>query len=121
MPPRSTEVSLAAFELAVRRLPKKKLRMVGVKTSMPVDTILSPDPHGVMVETPVMSSLVLGTPPWQKTVSLHSWKLVGLFETLQQIRSISEKTEKIWIGCEDNNFVVFFNTTKLSLPILRQL
>lgn len=121
MPQRSTEVSLAEFELAVRRLPKKKLRMVGVRTSMPVDTILNPDPNGVMVETPVMSSLVMGNPPWHTAVSVHSWKLVGIFDTLKKIRSKSEKTDRISIGCDDREFFVMYNTTKLSVPILRPL
>lgn len=95
--------------------------MVGVKTSMPVDTILTPDPNGVMVETPVMSSLVMGNPPWQTPISVHSWKLVGLFDTLKKIRSSSEKKDMISISCDDSEFFILFNTTKLSLPIIRHL
>ena len=111
-----TEVSLAEFEAAVRRMPKGKTPS-GVKASIPIDTILSPDPLGVLVETPIMSSLVPATLPWPVVVSVDAWKLVALCDTHKKLRTT--QTDRLVIGHENNSFFMMAGNTKLSLPVIR--
>ena len=100
-------------------MPKGKRAPAGSRASIPRDTILSADPEGVLVETPVMSTLVLSTPPWPTTISVDAWKLVGLCDTHKKLRGKDKAIDKIIIGAESEGFFVMYGNTKLSLPILR--
>lgn len=115
----STEVSLADFDAAVRRMPSTKRKPANVKASIPVDTILTPDDGGILVETPIMSSLVETRNPWPKAVSVNAWKLVALCDTHKKLRSGARPSGQLMIGYDADQFFMMCGNTKLSLPLIQ--
>lgn len=109
------EVSALDFVDAVCKLPAMKRGPRGAHGKIPKDTLLSPDPEGVFVQTPVMSSLVLGTREWTSEVSVDAWRLADLTKTLKKLGA-TRKTDKLGISVKDKELRTRFNTTTLHLP-----
>ena len=86
MPQVPIQVSLSEFDEAVRHMPKMRRAPAGARGSIPVDTLLSADPKGVFVETPIVGTLVQGTSGWSESVSVHARKLIELCDTIKKIR-----------------------------------
>lgn len=120
----ATEVDLAEFDAAVRKMTVMKRAPRGARGTIPSDTLLSADPNGIFVETPVMSTLVLGSPGWPKTVSVNARKLVGLCDTIKKIIESDKKkkldvSSRLRVGTLQKEFFLQYANTRLSLPLLQ--
>ncbi|CTQ45312.1 MULTISPECIES: hypothetical protein [Roseibium] len=109
------EVSALDFQEAVCRLPAMKRSPRGVRGNIPKDTLLSPDPEGVFVQTPVMSTLVIGTQSWATEISVDAWRLAELTKTLKKLGATIQ-SDKLGLSVAGKELLIRFNKTKLHLP-----
>ena len=112
------EVGAAEFRIAVARLPKMKRAPAGARGAMPRDTILSPGDDGIMVETPVVASLVPSRPVWQVSVSVDAWRLLEVCDRFKTIGAYKSADDIFLLSVLDGELRVKFRTTAVSLPIL---
>jgi hypothetical protein len=108
-------VQFDEFVTAASALTKMKRGPRGSSASIPSDTLLTADKDGVMVETAVLSSLVVADKPWGFNVSVDAKKLVGVCDTLKKLGATGGKVE---IDVADRNLWFTFRTTKISMPTL---
>jgi len=106
-------------------MPKMRRAPAGARGSIPVDTLLSADPNGVFVETPIVGTLVQGSSGWSKSVSVHARKLIDLCDTIRKIKKISNKkkidpSEMVAIGISSAEFFIKYENTQLSLPLMQK-
>ncbi len=85
---------------------------------MPRDTILAPDGEGLMVETPVVASLVQSSPPWHATVSVDAWRLIEVCDGFKRIGAYKAPTDTFLLSVQDGELRVKYRTTTVSIPIL---
>lgn len=112
------EVNAIDFRDAVSRLPKMKRGPVGASGKIPRDTILLPDSNGMMVETPVMSSLVATSRPWRVVVSVDARLLLDTCEKFKRIGAYKTASDVLEISLEGRSMRVKYKTTTLVIPTL---
>ena len=106
--PRSLEhfavkVAFDRFEQAAAKIPAMKRAPAGARSSIPKDTLLAPDPKGIRVETPSVSTLVTADHPWIFCVSVDARRLAEILKLLRDKVApgveleISYKSEAIWL------------------------
>ncbi|MER8909518.1 hypothetical protein NKH99_17900 [Mesorhizobium sp. M0854] len=112
------EVSALDFYQAVAKLPQMRRAPAGAMGSIPKDTILSPAAGGIMVETPIMGSLVHSSPPWRVEVSADARKLLNVCERCKKLGAYKEPKSVFLVSVADGELRVKFRTTTIGIPIL---
>lgn len=112
------EVSALDFYQAVAKLPQMRRAPAGAKGSIPKDTILSPSAGGIMVETPIMGSLVNSSPAWRVQVSADARKLLDLCERYKRLGAYKEPKSVFLVSVAGGELRVKFKTTTIGIPIL---
>jgi hypothetical protein len=112
------EVSALDFYQAVAKLPQMRRAPAGAKGSIPKDTILSPSTGGIMVETPIMGSLVNSSLPWRVQVSADARMLLDLCERYKKLGAYKEPRSVFLVSVADGELRVKFKTTTIGIPIL---
>jgi len=110
------EVVAAAFRDAVDKMPKMKRPPPGAKGFVPTDTILSPHPGGMMIETPVMGTLVPTSTPWLVLVSVDARRLADLCKRLAKIGAFKESDATLWISVGDGELRVKAGSSTAGIP-----
>jgi hypothetical protein len=112
------EVNANDFYDAVSRLPKMRRGPAGAKGNMPKDTMLTPHEGGIMVETPVMGSLVHASKPWRVVASVDARKLLDLCDRYKKLGAFKEPKPIFLISVADGELRVKFKTTTAGIPLL---
>lgn len=106
------EVSFDAFLVAASKIPKSFRAPAGSRAEIPKDTELLADDEGILVNTPVMGTLVRTNDLWKYNVSVDARKLVNL---LQYVSSIGAKGNNIYISVNNRDFWIRLNKTRCLL------
>lgn len=112
-------VSALEFRDAVAKIPTMRRAPAGAKGSIPKDTILAPDAAGVMVETPVMSSVVAASAPWRLRISVDARRLVEVCVKFKEIGALKSKDDVFDLSVEAGLLKIKFRTTALTIPIVQ--
>lgn len=112
------EVNANDFYDAVSKIPKMKRGPVGAKGKIPKDTVLNPHEGGIMVETPVMGSLVWASKPWRVVASVDARKLLDLCERYKKLGVFKEAKPMFLVSVADGELRVKFKTTTIGIPTL---
>ena len=110
------EVVAAAFRDAVDKVPKMRRPPLGTKGFVPTDTVLSPHESGMMIETPVMGTLVPTSAPWLVVVSVDARRLVDLCKRLAKIGAFKERNATLWISVGDGELRVKSGSSTAGIP-----
>lgn len=102
-PKSAVTVSFDDFVLAVSQMAKPGRLPRGSK--VPKDTLLSPHEDGVLVETPVVGTLVIADKPWTLNAPVDAKKLGAAGQSIQL--SVAERQIRIK-----------FLTTTISMPTI---
>lgn len=108
------EVSAAEFRDAVSQIPGTRRPRGSV---IPRDTILQPNPKGIYVETPVMSSLVAASGPWRVVVSVDAKRLAEVCASFKKIGAFARPGDRFNVSVDKGQLKLKFGTTAVSLPI----
>lgn len=109
------EVSAREFRDAASKLPGARRPRGSV---VPRDTRLMPGEGGIMVETPVMSSLVPASRTWRMVVSVDARRLLQVCESFKKIEALKSPDDRFAISVENGQLKVKFRTTAVSIPLL---
>jgi hypothetical protein len=112
------EVSTREFLEAVSKLPQMRRAPAGARGSIPKDTLLSPSPVGIMVETPVMGSLVNASGPWRVQISADARKLLDVCERFKKLDAYKDPKSLFAVSVADGELRVKYKTTTVGTPIL---
>ncbi|TIQ22741.1 MAG: hypothetical protein E5X51_05955 [Mesorhizobium sp.] len=102
------EVSALDFYQAVAKLPQMRRAPAGARGSIPKDTRLSTAPSGIMVETPIMGSLVNSSLTWRVQVSADARKLLDLCERYKKLGAYKEPKSVFLVSVADGELRVKF-------------
>lgn len=108
-------VDLETFYRACNHPPKGK-RIIGAKSSVPNDILLTADPGGTFVETYSLSTLVPADRPWTFRVAVDAVKLINLCSVMIKTAA---KGSKIQLDIEGDQLVMTFNNTKCILKLIQ--
>ncbi|MEI9416216.1 hypothetical protein [Mesorhizobium sp. Cs1321R2N1] len=114
----AVEVSALDFYQAVAKLPQMRRAPAGAKGSIPKDTLLLPADGGVMIETPIMGSLVHSSPSWRIQVSADARKLLDLCERYKKLGAYKDSKSVFLVSVADGELRVKFKTTTIGIPTL---
>lgn len=106
------EVSFDELLTAASKLPKSFRAPAGSKATIPKDTELLADSEGVLVNTPVMGTIVHSNRGWKYNISVDAKKLVSL---LKSIGSIGATGNIISLSVSDRELWIRFKKTRSSL------
>jgi hypothetical protein len=109
-------VNAIDFRDAVSKIPKMLRAPAGAKGVIPRDTLLSPNPDGIMVETPVMASLVLASAPWRVMVSVDARKLLDVCDRFKKIGALKSKADEFRVAIADGELRIRWQTTTIGIP-----
>jgi hypothetical protein len=109
----AVSISFDDFVIAVSQIAKISRPPRG--SVIPTDTLLSSHQDGILVETPVVSSLVLADKPWQNNTAVDARKLVEVCKTL---RTLGAAGKSIQVRVSDRHLHLKFLTTTISLPTI---